>query len=44
MEYKAGKAHNAYPRPVKVEETLYDASRAGIVPSLEELQRMYSDV
>lgn len=44
MEYKAGKAHNAYPRPVKVEETLYDASRAGIVPTYEELQRMYSDV
>ena len=44
MEYKAGKAHNAHPRPIKVKETLYDESRAGIVPTYEELQRMYSDV
>lgn len=38
------KSHNVQVRPIKVEETLYDESRAGIVPSLEELQRMFADV
>ena len=38
------KSPNVLTRPIKIEEKLYDESRAGIVPTYEELQRMYSDV